>query len=229
MGATGTGSVFTRGHSRFSWKPAVCPGCCSRTDSPAPVSATCSPAGSPAWLLEAVHPESLPGGPFNRTVLLHQETTGPWFPPGAPAPQKEGQRSQPGRRWRVRNVAPEPAGFKSWLCTFERLSLWLRGRTGHSGGIWVGGWFVGVSTATHGRRLGPTKGSGMAWTSARLQRCQAVGPRRQFLGEGEEGAWRLGEPSRDVGRGWRTLLGTKAEKAESVINVAAEATTRESK
>lgn len=32
-----------------------------------------------------------------------------------------------------------------------------------------------------------------------------------------------------MGRGRRTLLGTKAEKAESVINVLAEAITRESK
>lgn len=74
------------------------------------------------------------------------------------------------------------------------------------------------------KTLGAYQGLGMEWTSSRLQRCQAIGPRRQFPGEGEEGAWRLGEPSRDVGRGRRTLLGTKVEKAESVINVAAEAT-----
>lgn len=53
----------------------------------------------------------------------------------------------------------ESAKFRSWLCIFERVDLFLHQRTGKSRGIWLRGLFMKVSKVAHRRYLAAFKGS----------------------------------------------------------------------
>lgn len=52
----------------------------------------------------------------------------------------------------------ESAKFRSWLCVFERIGLFLHQSTGKSGGICLRGLFMKMSVVAHRRYLAAFKG-----------------------------------------------------------------------
>lgn len=53
----------------------------------------------------------------------------------------------------------ESTKFRSWLCIFERVGLFLHQSTGNSGGIWLRGLFMKIGKVAHRRYLAAFKGS----------------------------------------------------------------------